>query len=157
GCLKGRLPDLGAEPGPGQVSVGIHIPAAPWIILAGRPALGSVAGVGVAAVVALAPAHRVAGNRAVAVPAGPRVGLGEAEAVRVGSQVRLRRPQPVSRCPEEQVAAAQVVFGHMRLELRGDLDAELEAAVLPVLGVILDEEPAALWMELRVYLDGRAA
>jgi hypothetical protein len=45
----------------------------------------------------------------------------------------------------------------MGAQLADDLGAELEPAVLLVLGVVLDQEPAALGMELRVDLDDRTA
>src|SRR5207302_9754648 len=45
----------------------------------------------------------------------------------------------------------------MRLQLGHDLGAELEAPELPVLGIVLDEEAATSWMELRRYLDDGTA
>jgi len=52
---------------------------------------------------------------------------------------------------------AQPPEPHVRADLDRDLLAELESAALPVLRVLLDQEPSAVGMESRVDLDHRAA
>ena len=59
------------------------------------------------------------------------------------TKIRSSGPRPASR----DVGA----------DLAGQLGAELEAAVLLVLGVFLDEEPLAVGVEFRVDLDHSAA
>src|SRR5450755_1331655 len=58
---------------------------------------------------------------------------------------------------EQQVILAKPAFPDMHFELGDDLRAELEPPVLLVLGVVLDEEPAALRVEPRGQLDDHPA
>ncbi|GAA5087182.1 hypothetical protein GCM10023259_100770 [Thermocatellispora tengchongensis] len=55
---------------------------------------------------------------------------------------------------EEQVVGGQVAFGDVGLDLEGEVEGELEPPVLLVLGVVLDEEAAALGWNFGVILPG---
>ena len=89
----------------------------------------------------------------VAVPGCVRFGTAQWR-VGVGIEARCQDPRPVlCRHLEQQVVPAKAAFGDVILELGGDLDAELEAPVLLVLGVGLHQEPSALRVELGMDLD----
>jgi hypothetical protein len=66
------------------MSVGVEQARPGRVVLAVSPSTGAAGGAGAAAIVATAPAERVGGHRAVPVSVALRVGLGAAEALRVG-------------------------------------------------------------------------
>jgi hypothetical protein len=73
---------------------------------------------------------------------------------------RAAAPRPgLLRWPvgEQEVIVTETLGRDMGADLDGDLLAELESPVLLVLGVVLDEEPAAVRVLIRGELNHRAA
>jgi hypothetical protein len=89
----------------------------------------------------------VGAERAVSVLAACLIRLGQAECARIGDHTERRWCDRASR--EQESARIQASGLNVRLELGGDLRAELESPVLLVLGVVLDEESSAVWVEFR--------
>jgi hypothetical protein len=83
------------------------------------------------------------------------VGSGKPEGSGIG--YKPQRPWWKLRHGEYEVIGADAVSGDVLLYLLDDLQAELELPVLPVLGVVLDEEAAALAVEAPRQLNGHPA
>jgi hypothetical protein len=113
----------------------------------------AVEGVGVPAVFAAAGGHAVGGDGAVPVDASRGVRLGDPKVQLLGRRIS-RGSGPVEEAEGEQ----QLVAGDLgRLDVGGDrvqdVRVEFQAPVFAVFGVVLDQEPAALGMELRHQLE----
>ena len=155
GGVEGGFPDVVAEPGAGDVTVGGEGAAARgagcWVwVFAGGSSFGSVGGVGAAAVFAFAAAGVVAGEGAVAILPSCGVRLGQPEVDRLGDELQVRRLGwgEQQRRGEQQIVGRKLMVGDVGLELVGDVGGELDAAVLAVFGVVLDQEPATGGVEL---------
>jgi hypothetical protein len=86
------------------------------------------------------------------------IGLGESERRGVDQYPHRGRALLGSRRHrEQQVVLVESEFLDVRLDLGDDLAAQLEAPVFLILGVGLDEEPAALRVEPRRQLDDHSA
>jgi hypothetical protein len=127
------------------------------VVFAVGAAGGSVEGEGASAVVAAAAAGGVAAESAVVVGAALLVRFGSAERLWVWDLGDAGAGLVLGRHVEEEVVSGEARLPGVLFELLGHLGAELEAAVLLVLRVVLDEEVAALRVELRVELHDRAA
>jgi hypothetical protein len=111
--------------------------------------------VGVLAVSTPAPARGIGAERAVAVTRPGAVGPGPAQRARVGEHLQCWSRR--FRQGEQQVVLLKTVLHDMRVDLRGDVDAELELPVLLVFRVRLDKEPITGGVEPRHQLDDDAA
>src|ERR1017187_2341216 len=141
-------PDLIAEPVARDVTIGVADSGRAWIILPNRSPPRPVLSEGAPAMRTPTTSGRVRTQRSM--PIGPPTGIrrGAAKEVRVRqhSQHWLR-----SRHGEDEVIVGQAAITSVCPELVSDLAGQLDPAVLTVLRVVLDEEPAAVWVELRVH------
>jgi hypothetical protein len=116
------------------------------LVFACGAAFGAVGGVGVAAVLAATGGHVVGGDGAVAVAASGRVGFGLSEGVGVGqSWGSVPAAGGRSGCGEQQVVLAQVPG--MSPQLVVDVVGQGDAPPFVVLGILLDEEAAAVGVD----------
>lgn len=146
------LPDLDAEPVAGDVAVGVPGAGPARVIHTERSPLGPISGERALAVPTSATPGRIGAQRSVPVGAPPAFGcvrLRSAERVRIRQHDQLRDSLLHS---EDRGVVRQALSIGMRFELASDAAGQLETAVLPVLRVLLDEEPAAGWVELGVHL-----
>src|ERR1035438_8930406 len=108
--------------------VRVTCPPTAWVILTVGTTGCPIAAVGVPAVIAAAAAERIAGQGAVPVAVPSRVRLSTAQGC-VGVGREARHPQPrrfLHWCLEQQILAVQVTLHGVRLQLGGDLGAELK-------------------------------
>src|ERR1035441_6821666 len=155
--FAGRTPDHAAEPVAPDVLVVIWDAPQPWGSTACCAALGPVVGEPVPAVRAAALSSVVCAQRPVPVLAASLVGLGEPEGARLGDHAKRNWRNCSPR--EQESIRAEAASLDVGPQFGDDLQAELDPPVLLVLGVVLNQEPLAVGVELPVNFDdqiGRA-
>ena len=108
GGFDGRLPDLVAEPVPGDVPVGVERAGLPRVVLPERASPRAVDGVGAFAMTTPARPRRVTRERAVPVAAALLVRLRQAEFLRVGQDAQVGLLAALVADREEEVVWAKL-------------------------------------------------